>query len=110
MSTKNIDEEIVKAAKIVQTDDYSSDDDDDNGDFEYREKMAIWLEKKRQQDDIEEEAMETYRDTWFFYNIFRPHISVWIKWYRECYLVKGTSYGEDDARRDIAFITKKMKK
>lgn len=107
MSTKNTDEEIV--VKKVVVEDYSSDEDNDDGDFEYREKVSQWLEKMHQKDNIEAEAMEAYRDTWFYYNINRPHISVWIKWYEVCYL-KKTEYSENNVRRDLASIEKKMKK
>lgn len=91
-------EKIQRDEKVVRTDDsyYEDDQDDEYAEQEYQDKMAEIREKANKEDDIVSGAIELYLDENFHPDIFRPHITVWIQWYRTKYLYGDLSDMEND--------------
>ena len=88
----------------VDIQDEYDDSREEEADLEYRMAQKRKIDKLIRDDEIVSMAIETYNDHFFYYNIFRPHIIVWIAWFEKKYMVWDWSkgyYDDDLVRRDI---------
>ena len=95
----------VRKVKLEAEEYYENYEEEEQAELEYREKMARMVKKAVDEEEKTSMAIEAYHDEHFYYNIFRPHITVWIKWYKTKYLNSERWYSEQEAAFDLDNLT-----
>ena len=70
---------------VDEGDYYDNPIDEEEADREYREQMKSVIAKEVEKETIVSLAIDLYNDYDFYPDIFRPHITVWIKWFEKYY-------------------------
>lgn len=105
-------EKIQREEKTVRFDDslyYEDEEDQEYAEQEYQDQMAEIIDTATRNDQIVSDAIDLYLDHDFYPDIFRPHITVWIQWYRTKYL-EVEYYCFDDMEKDLADLEIKFNK
>ncbi len=117
MSTEHIEEhqrtqtegqKTIKGPNLGDEVDYYDDPrDEEEADREYREKMALVIAKAVEKETIANLAMDLYNDYDFYPDIFRPHITVWIKWFERYYKWDWDKayYSQQQIEADLRWIS-----
>jgi len=82
---------------------YDNDDDQDYAEQEYQDQMSKIIKTASLNDEIVATAIDLYLDDDFYPHVIRPHITVWIQWYR-------TTDDFDNIEEELAELEVKFKK
>ena len=101
----------VRKEKVVFEEDpeYETVEEEEEANREYVEKVSHHIAKLVEDENIVNDAITCYHDPYFYQDVYRQNINVWIKWYKTKYL-ESQYISSDDAEKQLARLSRLYEK
>lgn len=101
----------VRQEKKIEYEDpiFETIEEEEEDNREYVETVSRHIAKLVQDENITNDAITCYLDQYFMQYVFRPHITVWIKWYKTKWIT-DQCHSANEAERQLYELSAKYDK